>query len=85
MRRALLLGLMIMSCACTGKWVQEGKSGIETRQDSAECADRILGERRELNEATVRECMESKGYRLRTEQKRGEARSPSEPAIGQNP
>jgi hypothetical protein len=65
--------------------MQEGKSGIETRQDSAECADRILAERRDLNEATVRECMEAKGYRLRAEQNREGTATQPDPSKSQSP
>ena len=79
MKKTLLLGLIIISSACASKWSQEGKSGIETRQDSAECANRILSERRELNETAVRECMEAKGYRLRTPANRSVETKPEAP------
>lgn len=68
MKRILCFGILLILAGCSGRWTQEGKGYIETKQDGAACADTILAEHRDLNEETVKACMEAKGYRRNTAQ-----------------
>jgi hypothetical protein len=83
MKRLLLVGLIIVVVGCSSRWVQEGKGYIETRQDGGACADSILAGHRELNDESMKECMEGKGYRRHGAPHRAEGAS-SPPVDGQH-
>jgi len=68
MKWILIFSVVMAITGCASRWTQEGKGFIETKQDAAGCADTILAEHKDLNEETVKDCMEGKGYRLRTAQ-----------------
>ena len=63
MKWILVVCAVMAITGCASRWTQEGKGFIETKQDAAGCADTILAEHKDLNEETVKACMEAKGYR----------------------
>lgn len=71
--KILLLGLMVaMVTGCTtGRWVQAGKSDLDSRRDSFDCENVIIikhGGWQRVEPFTagmeIRECMQLKGYHL---------------------
>ena len=70
MRTALLVGVLLMVVGCsTGRWVQNGKTDLDSRRDSFDCENVIVtkhGGWQRVEPFTaameIRECMQVKGY-----------------------
>ena len=72
MRMALLVGVLLMVGGCsTGRWVQEGKTDLDSRRDAFDCENVIVtkhGGWQRVEPFTaameIRECMQLKGYHM---------------------
>lgn len=72
MRMALLVGVLLMVAGCsTGRWVQEGKTELDSRRDAFDCENVIVtkhGGWQRVEPFTaameIRECMQLKGYHM---------------------
>lgn len=70
MKMVLLIGVLSVVTGCTmGRWVQEGKTDLDSRRDSFDCENVIVtkhGGWQRVEPFTVameiRECMQVKGY-----------------------
>jgi outer membrane murein-binding lipoprotein Lpp len=80
-RIIVIIGLCLLA-GCASQWNQEGKSRMETRQDSGACANQILTERKELNDDNMKVCMEAKGYQRRIHRRANQPSSSTDGSQG---
>jgi hypothetical protein len=72
MERVLLIAVLSVVAGCTtGRWVQEGKTDLDSRRDSFDC-ENVIGTKHGgwqrvepfTSAMEIRECMQVKGYHL---------------------
>ena len=72
MKRVLLITVLFVVAGCSmGRWVQEGKTDLDSRRDNFDCENVIVtkhGGWQRVEPFTaameIRECMQLKGYRM---------------------